>query len=423
MEKKNNKKKKNKKNKVKMTPVLEAIAKDYKERNIKTGAEAQNYLAQLLQPLMQIMLDAELDSHLNYSKYEHSGNKTNSRNGHCKSKKVKTTYGNIEVATPRDRAGTFEPVVIEKGETTISSFEDKCIAMYAKGMSLRDIEDTLKEIYKVKINKDDISRLISAVNAETERWKNRTLKPMYVFCYADCLYVPIRDNLKSEKKAIYVVIGVDTEGYKDVLGLWIDKTESGSFWCNVFEDIKSRGVKDILYVTSDGIAGFKGSLEMIFPKTQVQRCVVHLARNIYNLSPKKQAKEIIADFKTIYTSTDYESAKAKLEDFCNKYNDSNKNIVKKVNDFMQYLEPLFELPSELRKCIYTSNAVESVNSALRKVTRGKGSFPNEASVYKVMYLRIRELSEKWQKPIANWKTIQQQLSKLFGERYTKYLNL
>lgn len=415
-------KKSSQKEKEEKNPVIEAIVNEYKKGKFKTGAEAQNYLAKLLQPLMQTVLDAELDNHLDYSRYEHIKNKTNTRNGHCKSKKVETTYGQIEVSTPRDRDGTFSPISIEKGQTKFIGFEDKCIAMYAKGMSLRDIEKTLKEIYGVKINKDEISTLISAVSKETEQWRNRKLKPLYVFCYADCLYIPIRDDLKSEKKAVYVIIGIDANGYKDILGLWIDKTESGSFWCNVFEDIKARGVKDILYVTSDGIAGFKGSLETVFSKTQSQRCVVHLARNIYNLCPKKQAKEIISDFKKIYTSIDYESAKTNLDDFIEKYKE-NKNIVKKVIEFMPYLEPLFELPAEIRKCIYTSNAIESVNSALRKVTRGKGSFPNESSVYKVMFLRIRELSEKWQKPISNWKTIQEQLSRLFGERYTKYLSL
>lgn len=414
-------KKSNKKEEQEKNPVIEAIVNEYKKGKFKTGAEAQNYLAKLLQPLMQTILDAELDNHLDYSRYEHVKNKTNARNGHCKSKKVETTYGQIEVSTPRDRDGTFSPISIEKGQTKFIGFEDKCIAMYAKGMSLRDIEKTLKEIYGVKINKDEISTLISAVSTETEQWRNRKLKPLYVFCYADCLYVPIRDDLKSEKRAVYVIIGIDVNGYKDILGLWIDKTESGSFWCNVFEDIKARGVKDILYVTSDGIAGFRGSLETVFSKTQSQRCVVHLTRNIYNLCPKKQAREIIADFKKIYTSIDYESAKTNLDDFIEEYKE-NKNIVKKVIEFMPYLEPLFELPVEIRKCIYTSNAIESVNSALRKVTRGKGSFPNESSVYKVMFLRIRELSEKWQKPINNWKTIQEQLSELFGERYTKYLS-
>jgi transposase-like protein len=261
------------------------------------------------------------------------------------------------------------------------------------------------------------------VSEETEKWRNRPLKPLYVFTYADCLYVPIKDELTSDKKAIYVVIGVDAEGYKDILGMWIDKTESGSFWSNVFDDLKERGVKDILYMSSDGIAGFKGSLEQVFPKTQSQRCVVHLVRNIYSLCPKKQAKEIIADYKKIYTSTSLEQANLMLDEFKTKYEKDNKKVVKKAEDFMQYLEPLFELPEEIRKCIYTSNAVESVNSALRKVTRGKGSFPSESSVYKILYLRLKELKEKWSKPIPNWKKIQPQLVELFGKRYTQYLEL
>ncbi len=202
--------------------------------------------------------------------------------------------------------------------------------------------------------------------------------------------------------------------------MWIDKTESASFWSNVFEDLKERGVKDILYMSSDGIAGFKGSLEKVFPKTQTQRCVVHLVRNIYSLCPKKQAKDIIADYKKIYTSSNLDEANLALEDFQKKYSDQ-KRIIKKVNEFMQYLEPLFDLPQEIRKCIYTTNAIESVNSALRKVTKGKGAFPSEEAVFKILYLRIKELSEKWSRPIQNWKTIQPQLVELFGERYTKYL--
>ena len=220
---------------------------------------------------------------------------------------------------------------------------------------------------------------------------------------------------------MYVIIGVDVNGYKEILGLWISDTESGSFWSNIFEDLKERGVKDILYMSSDGIAGFKGSLERVFPKAQSQRCVVHLVRNIYGLCPKKNAKDIIADYKKIYTSSNLEEANFHLKIFKEKYNSDYSRIVKKVEDFMQYLEPLFELPKEIRKCIYTSNAIESVNSALRKVTRGKGAFPSENSVYKILYLRIKDLSEKWKKPIQNWKTIQLQLIELFGDRYMQYL--
>lgn len=404
--------------------IIDEAVKQFKEGKIKNSLDVENFLDGLLQPLMQKLLDTELDNHLNYSKYEHINDKqdNNSRNGYCKSKIVKTKYGNIEVKTPRDRNSSFEPAIIEKGQTTLTGFEDKCISLYAKGISIRDIEKTLTDIYGIKINKDQITKLISAVSEETEKWRNRPLKPMYVFTYADCLYIPIKDELTSSKKAVYVIIGVDVNGLKEILGMWIDDTESASFWSNVFEDLKERGVKDILYMSSDGIAGFKNSLETVFPKTQSQRCVVHLVRNIYSICPKKDVKNVIADYKRIYTSATLEEAKFHLEIFKEKYK-KHSNIVKKVEDFMQYLEPLFELPQEIRNCIYTSNAIESVNSALRKVTRGKGSFPSINSVYKILYLRIKELSLKWNKPIKNWKTIQTQLIELFGDRYTKHLQL
>ena len=205
--------------------IIDEAVKQYKEGKIKNSLDVENFLDNLLQPLMQKLLDAELDNHLEYPKYEHKKekkNKTNARNGHCKSKNVKTKYGNIEVQTPRDREATFEPLIIEKGQTTLTGFEDKCIALYAKGMSLRDIEKTLEEIYGVKINKDQITTLISAVNEETEKWKTRRLKPLYVFTYADCLYVPIKDDLKSNKRAVYVILGVDAQGYKEILGIWIN---------------------------------------------------------------------------------------------------------------------------------------------------------------------------------------------------------
>ena len=421
------KKKQNNKNEISKEArdtIIDEAVKQYKEGKIKNSLDVENFLDNLLQPLMQKLLDTELENHLEYPKYEHNKekkNKTNNRNGHCKSKNVKTKYGNIEVQTPRDREATFEPIIIEKG-TTLTGFEDKCIALYAKGMSLRDIEKTPEEIYGVKINKDQITTLISAVNEETEKWKNRPLKPLYVFTYADCLYVPIKDEITSAKRAVYVIIGVDAQGYKEILGMWIDKNESATFWSSVFEDLKERGVEDILYMSSDGIAGFKGSLERVFPKAQTQRCVVHLVRNLYSICPRKEAKIIIADFKEIYTSISFDEAQIRLDEFKDKWKEY-KRITKKAEDFMEYLEPLFELPQEIRKCIYTSNAVESVNSALRKVTRGKGAFPNENSVYKVMFLRIKELSQKWTKPIPNWKTIQPQLIELFGDRYTKYLGV
>ena len=404
--------------------IIDEAVKQYKNGNIKNSLDVENLLDGLLQPLMQKLLDAELDNHLEYEKYEHVKDKkdNNSRNGHNKSKQVETKYGSISIKTPRDRNGSFNPIIIEKGQTKLTGFEDKCVSLYAKGVSLRDIEKILRELYGVNISKDEISKLISVVNEETNKWKNRKLEPLYVFTYADCLYVPIKEDMISEKKAIYVIVGVDVYGYKDILGMWIDESESASFWTNVFEDLKTRGVKDILYMSSDGIAGFKDSLDTVFPKTQSQRCVVHLTRNIAKLCPKKELKQIINGWKAIYNSSSLEAANVCLEQFKKDFS-KYKTVIKKVEDFMQYLEPLFELPEEIRKAIYTSNAVESVKSALRKVTKGKGSFPSRESVYKILYLRIKELKEKWYKPIRNWNTIQFQIVELFGERYTKYLNI
>ena len=410
------------KNKTLNDMIIDEAINKFKNGEIKNSLDVENFIDSLLGPLMQKLLDTELDNHLEYSKYERNKS-DNNRNGYCKSKQVETKYGSIEVKTPRDRKGSFKPVIIEKGQTKLTGFEDKCISLYAKGVSLRDIEKILKDLYGVNIGKDEITRLISAVNEEVEKFRNRKLKPLYIFTYADCLYVPIKDdNINSQKKAIYVIIGIDAQGYKDVLGMWIDKSEAASFWTNVFEDLKSRGVEDILYMSSDGIAGFKGSLELVFPKTQSQRCVVHLTRNIYSICPKKQANEVIQFWKKIYTSSDKDKALLLLEDFKKEFSSLN-TVVKKVENFMQYLEPLFELPIEIRRAIYTSNAVESVNSALRKVTRGKGAFPNKESVYKILFLRIRELKEKWDKPIKNFKTIQFQLIELFGDRYEKHINL
>lgn len=389
---------------------------------IKGNGDVEDFLYNLLQPLYQEMLNTELDVLLDYNKYEHKSNSNNSRNGYCKSKKVQTKYGVIEIKTPRDRNGEFDPVIIPKGENRLGKFEDIILSLCAKGMSYRDISATLKKIYGVNISKDQILKFVNTINETVDKWLSRPLKTFYAFVYADCLYIPIKDDIKSEKKAFYVIIGIDANGMKDVLGIWCDKTESATFWTSVFEDLNSRGVKDILYCTSDGIAGFNGSLETIFPNTNPQRCVVHLTRNLYKICPKKQAKEVTQAFKRIYTATSLEIAQEELEDFKEKFKGFPK-VVEKVEMDMQFLEPLFELPNEIRKVIYTSNAIESVNSALRKVTNGKGAFASVESVYKLLYLRIEELKEKWKKPIPNWDKIRIQLSVLYGERFTKHLDI
>lgn len=403
--------------------IINEAVKRFKGGEIKDHMDVEDFIDHLVQPLYQRLLDTELDSMLDYEKYEHKKEKGNNyRNGYCKEKKVQTKYGTICVRTPRDRNGEFEPIVIPKGTNRLGKFEDVVLSLCAKGMSYRDISEMLKKIYGVSISKDQVQRFVNTISEVVEEWLKRPLKAMYPFVYADCLYIPVIEEMKSDKKAFYVVIGVDVNGRKEVLGIWCDKNESSSFWSSVFEELRERGVKDILYTTSDGVAGFKGSLESVFPRTQAQRCVVHLVRNLYQICPKKQANEVIQAFKKIYKASNLEVAQLELENFKRRFKNMPK-VIEKVESDMKYIEPLFEMPEEIRKVIYTSNAIESVNSALRKVTNGKGSFSTISSVYKLLYLRVEELEKKWEKPIPNWKRIQQQLIEIFGERYTKYLEI
>ncbi len=403
--------------------IIELAVEKFKKGEIKTSGDVESYIDSLVGPLYQKMLEMELENMLEYPKYKHKEeDNKNYRNGYCKPKKIQTSHGIIDVKTPRDRNGEFEPIIIPKGENKLGKFESITLALCAKGLSYRDASVMLKEIYGVDISKDQISTFVNGISEVVDNWLKRPLKPFYTFIYADCLYIPIMEDLKSEKKAFYVIIGVDANGMKEILGIWCDATESASFWTIVFEDLKARGVEDILYSTSDGVAGFQGSLETTFPKTKNQRCVVHLARNLYKICPRKEASSVMQGFKKIYSATSLDVAKLELDNFKQKFEHLPK-VVDKVQSYMVYLEQLFEVPEEIRKAIYTSNAIESVNSALRKVTNGKGAFTTPESVYKLLYLRIEELHQKWNKPIPNWSKIQLQLIEIYGERYTKYLNI
>ena len=243
--------------------------------------------------------------------------------------------------------------------------------------------------------------MTEAVSEEVEKWRQRDLQKCYPFVYVDCLYCSIKDNLVSEKNAIYVALGVGTNGVKDVLGIWVDRTESASKWCEIFEELKARGVEDIFFVSMDGLTGLPAAVEKVFPSAIMQRCIVHIVRNIYSVVPKKESKEIIADFKKIYTATNLENAKLEYQNFKEKYKDKEK-IMKKVNEDIDWIYQIFEYPPAIRKVIYTTNAIESLNSALRKVTKGKGSFINKNALMKVLYLRIKDLQKKWSTGIANW---------------------
>ena len=401
--------------------IIDLIMKKQKEKLV-TGKDVSNFMGDLYGDIIQALLEGELEDFLGYDKGTHEDKKTeNRRNGYSsKGKNIKTKSGEFKVDMPRDREGKFDPIIVGKRQRVIEDLDEQIITMYSRGMTLEDIKETIKSVYKIELSKQTISTLTASVSETVTKWQNRPLKECYPFIYVDCLYCYVKENLTSVKKAVYVMLGIDTEGKKEVLGIWIDKTESATFWNGIFEEIKARGVKDIFFVSMDGLKGLPEAIEKIYPKTLTQRCVVHLVRNLYGILNKKEAATIIRDFKKIYTAPTKEVAKIEYEEF-KKKNLDNKRLMKKVEEYIEYIYPLFEYPEEIRKIIYTTNPIESLNSALRKVTRGKGSFVNETALMKVLYLRVENLEKKWSKGSKNWNNVRNQLAILFEERYTKYI--
>lgn len=388
----------------------------------RSAASVSATLNSMYGKVIQRLLDTEFDEYMGYDKNSHEDKvNSNRRNGSTsKGKKVKTDTGEITVVPPRDREGKFEPEIIKKRQKVLQGFDNIVISMYAKGNSLKDIQDTIKEIYSIDLSPTTLSEMTGAVSEEVSQWQNRPLKKCYPFVYVDCLYCNVKEDLRSIKKAIYVVLGVDTTGIKDVLGIWIDTTESATKWAEIFEELKTRGVDDIFFVSMDGLTGLPDAIEKIYPNAIMQRCIVHIDRNIYSIVPKKDSKEVMHDFKKIYTATNLSNAKSEYENFKDKYK-NNKKLMKKVDDNIHWIYQIFEYPVAIRKAIYTTNSIESLNSALRKVTKGKGSFINEEALLKVLFLRVKDLQEKWSKGVANWKNINLELIEIFGDRYLKHI--
>lgn len=392
------------------------------QKGIKTAPEISKTLNQMYGKVVQRLLDEEFNEFMEYEKGSHvAKSSSNRRNGSTsKAKKVKTDNGEITVVPPRDRYGKFEPQIIKKRQKVLEGFDNLVISMYAKGNSLKDIKDTIRDIYSIELSEETISNMTKAVSEEVVKWQNRKLKKCYPFVYVDCLYCSVKEDYKSIKKAIYVVLGVDTKGLKDVLGIGIETTESATKWCQIFEEIKSRGVEDIFFVSMDGLSGLPDAIEKVYPQAITQRCIVHIVRNIYSILPKKDVKEVIADFKKIYTASNLENAKLEYENFKVKYKE-NKKLMKKMDENIEWIYQLFDYTIGIRRAIYTTNSIESLNSGLRKVTKGKGSFINENALMKVLYLRIQDLQKSWSKGIANWTRIQNELAMLFEDRFLKYI--
>lgn len=403
--------------------IEEALMSEVKA-GVTTFTDLSKMLDDLKKNMMQKLLDKEFENHMKYNKGSHESKATtNRRNGKGSTKKVKTNVGEFDITTPRDREGTFEPIIVPKRKTLLTEVADQITLMYAKGNSIRDIKDILMSIYGCKINEQFISEATSMVNEEVSVWQNRPLCPIYAVIYMDCLYVNVRENGISVKKAIYVALGINLKGEKDILGFWYGDTESSSFWYKVLEELKDRGVKDILFLCSDGVSGFKEILEEVYPKTIHQRCIVHIIRNMTPCVIRKELQGMCDALKAVYKANNREEALAAADSFREKYKD-NKLLIKKFEANVDSMLNLFDYSKYIRKMIYTTNPIESVNSCLRKVTNGKGSFVNVEALIKVLYLRAKELSNKWNRNSkANWPYMLNELLQLFGERIEKYIEI
>ncbi len=400
--------------------IAELILQNY---DIKSAKDIQDAVKDAFAPLFESMLNAEMTTHLGYEKSDQNKKEHEDRRNGYSTKTIKTSVGESQIKVPRDRDGTFEPIIIPKHQRDVSGIEAKVLAMYARGMSQRDIAKTIEEIYGFSISHDKISTITDCIMDEVQEWQNRPLKPIYPFVFVDCIYVSMREGTaQATQHAVYVVLGVDINGHKDILGLWVDPTESKSSWMNIFDSMKSRGVQDILFMCMDGVSGLEDGVKSIFPEAVVQRCLVHLMRNSIKYVPSKDYKEFCTSVKAFYQACDINECRHKFEEFKAKWSDKYPGAVKVWANHFNHIEQLFDYPSAIRKVIYTTNAIESVNSSLRKVTK-KGSFENEKSLFKIFYLRIKELYEKWNdRPIANWAMVRNQLEMYdnLSERLAKY---
>ena len=406
----------------KRNPRGEEIAKMIMEQYRPENKEdMQAALKDIFGPMFEAMLQGEMDEHLGYASNDHGSKKTtNRRNGYTQ-KKVKSSYGDLEIAVPRDRESSFEPQVSPKRTRDVSGIEDKVLSMYARGMSKRDIAETIEEIYGFDISSEAISNITDRVLDQVEEWQNRPLKRFYTFVFVDCLYVSIKSDKGTKESAVYVMLGYDVNGVKDVLGLWINETEGKHTWMQIFDEIKLRGVEDILFICMDGVSGLEDGVKSVFPNTVVQRCIVHMIRNSIKYVPSKDYKAFCSQLKKVYGAASLKAAEIEFEKFKTAWANYPGAVDVWVRNW-KHVEQLFNYGSAVRRVMYTTNAVESVNSSFRKVTK-KGSFPSNEAVFKALYLRLTELYDKWAgRPVANWAMVRNQLSTddKIRERMMKY---
>ena len=394
--------------------LIDKLLGDYKKPEDIIGENG--LLKQLTKALLERAMQAEISEHLGYGKHDPAGNNSgNSRNGKT-TKTLKGDFGEMPLETPRDRSGSFEPKMVAKGQTRFTGFDDKILSMYARGMSTREITGHLEEIYGVEVSPTLISNVTDAVKDEVTAWQNRPIDAVYPILYLDALYVKIRDTGHIQNRAIYVAIGVNMQGRKEVLGLWMGQAEGAKFWLQVLTDLKNRGVQDIFITCVDGLKGFPQAIETVFPKTQVQLCIVHLLRASLNYVSWKQRKQVAADLKPVYRASTAEEAQLRLEEFAIKWDRPYPTIAQMWRRNWEHVTPFFGYPAEIRKVVYTTNAIESLNMSLRKVIKTRGSFPTEEAAMKLLYMGLEHIAKKWTMPVQNWKAALQRFAILFGDR-------
>ena len=396
-----------------------AIAHIFENYEIKSVLDIQEALKDMFGGAMEQMLAGELDSHLGYGRHENATQTTNRRNG-ASSKIVRSQLGELEIDIPRDREASFEPQLVPKHQKDVSGIEDRVLAMYAKGQSQRDITATIQDIYGFNISPETVSKITDRIIPLVQEFRNRALKKFYPFVFVDAMYTPVKTETGAGQKALYNMIGIDVDGCKDVLGFWLSEDESSRQWIQILEEIKQRGVEDILFISLDGLKGLEDAIKTIYPQTTTQRCIVHLMRNSTRYIPRKRWAEFAKDIKAVYKAVSLDEAVVLFESFQTKWA-ADQSAVKVWSKNWDAVARLFELPAAIRKIIYTTNTIESYHNQLRKVTNRKGAFPNEMALFKLIYLRIDEIRRTWDRPLQNWGQVLNQLVVLYGERVSRHI--
>ena len=396
-----------------------AIAHIFENYEIKSVLDIQEALKDMFGGAMEQMLAGELDAHLGYDRHEKTSPTDNRRNG-SSSKTVRSQLGEIEIDIPRDRAASFEPQLVPKHQKDVLGIEDRVLAMYAKGQSQRDITATIQDIYGFNISHETVSKITDRIVPLVHEFRNRALKKFYPFVFVDAMYTPVKTEAGAGQKALYNMVGIDVDGHKDVLGFWLSEDESSRQWIQILEEIKRRGVEDMLFISLDGLPGLEDAIKTLYPQTTTQRCIVHLMRNSTRYIPRKRWAEFAKDIKAVYKAVSLDEATVLFDSFQTKW-DAYQSAVNVWTKNWAAIARLFELPSAIRKIIYTTNTIESYHNQLRKVTNRKGAFPSEIALFKLIYMRIDEIRQTWDRPIQNWGQVLNQLVILYGDRVFRHI--